>query len=241
MRLLSFAESATLLVRRSSARRVMYAEWLPSDLVDALWQQPAALLARSEVLQQRGVRRTVRLDWGPRSFVLKRYVEPSWRHALKQLVLPSRASVTWRISHLLADGGILTPRPVACIENRWGALGLDSYLMYPYIKGETISNYLRRQDNPEQEAAQIVRQCEELWQRLTTLGASLADANPGNFIVASTDDLWVIDLDKARHFRNQVLAERQRRRTWRQLIQGVESTLNKTPLTAKKLPFRAAA
>ncbi len=229
MRLPSLVESSTLLVRRSSARRAVYADWLPPDLVEALWQHPTLLLARSEVLQQRGARQTVRLDWGPRSFVLKRYVEPSWRHALKQLAVPSRASVTWQISRFLADGGILTPRPVACVENRWGPLGLDSFLMYPYVSGETISTYLLRQRDPQQRAARLVRQCEELWQRLTTLGASLADANTGNFIVTSTDDLWVIDLDKARRFRSQVLAERQRRRTWRQLMQGVERTLKKEP------------
>ncbi len=103
--------------------------------------------------------------------------------------------------------------------------------MYPYVSGETISTYLLRQRDPQQRAARLVlvRQCEELWQRLTTLGASLADANTGNFIVTSTDDLWVIDLDKARRFRSQVLAERQRRRTWRQLMQGVERTLKKEP------------
>jgi hypothetical protein len=241
MRLLSFAESATLLVRRSPARRVMYAEWLPSDLVEALWQEPTALLTRSEVLQQRGVRQTVRLDWGPRSFVLKRYVEPSWRHAAKQLVMPSRASITWRISHHLADGGILTPRPVACIENRWGALGLDSYLMYPYVKGETVSNYLLRQHDPEEQAARLVGQCEELWQRLAVLGASLGDANTGNFIVTSTNDLWVIDLDKARRFRSGFLAERQRRRTWRQLMLSMQRTLNKASRAPEQLPFKAAA
>ena len=241
MRLLSFAESATLIQRHAPQRRAIHADWLPVDLVETLWREPESLLARSEVLQQRGIRQTVRLDWGPGSFVIKRYVEPTWRHALKQLVVPSRASVTWSTSHLLADGGVLTPRPVACIENRWRGLGLDSYLMYPYVQGETIASYLLRQHDPAQHAARIVEHCEALWQRLTKLGASLADANVGNFIVTAAQDLWVIDLDKARRFRSQALAQRQRQRTWKQLMRSLERTLSKASQPCETLPFRVAA
>ena len=65
----------------------------------------------------------MRLPVHSQSLVLKHYVEPSRRHALKQMVLPSRAWKTWDFSHRLADSGVATPRPVACIENRWGLSG----------------------------------------------------------------------------------------------------------------------
>src|SRR4029079_13817455 len=127
------------IVSRQSFRRVAhYDQSLPTDLVSTLWNDPASLVSRGESLQAKGARQTVRLEWNSQPFVLKRYREPTRRHALKQFVLPSRASKTWNFTHRLVDAGVATPRPVACIENRWGLLRLDSYLMYPYIEGRTL-------------------------------------------------------------------------------------------------------
>ncbi len=217
MRLAPYAESATIQLRRHWKRHAVFADWLRDDLAEALWHEPERLFAGATVLQHRGVRRTVRISWAGSQFVLKHFIEPTWRHGLKQLVMRSRARRTWNIMHLLADSGVLTPRPVACVENTCGPFQLDSYLLYPYVPGETVRQHLSAQPDPLLTATALQRQLAALWDRLKALQVSLADANPGNFIVSSDHQLWVIDLDKARKHRSALWGEKRRRSTWQRL------------------------
>ncbi len=188
------------IVSRQSLRRVAHFDAsLPSDLVATLWTDPATLIGRGEPLQVKGARQTVRLDWNSQPFVLKHYREPTRRHALKQLVLPSRAWKTWNFTHRLVDAGVATPRPVACIENRWGLLRRDSFLMYPYIEGRTLRTCIAEDAKQSPTVRdQLWQQIHELWQRLVELSVSLGDTNLGNFIVSPAGQIWLIDLDKSR-------------------------------------------
>src|SRR5689334_14010074 len=126
---------ASTIRRRSFGCVALYDSSLPKDLVSTLWSDPESLIAQGKSLQTKGARRTVRVEWDSQRYVLKHYREPTRRHALKQLITTSRASKTWQFTHRLVNAGVATPRPVACIEKRWGLLRLDSFLMYPYIEG----------------------------------------------------------------------------------------------------------
>ena len=207
---------------RSWPRVTYFDPSLPTDLADKLWQAPAELLAGGEQLRKRGARHTVRLTWHAQTYVLKHYVEPTRRHALKQLVQSSRAWRTWAFSHRIAELGIATPRPVACVENRWGPLRRDSYLMYPYVEGDTLRHYMAV-DAKRSPAIhdQMWQQINQLWQRLVDLRVSLEDTNLGNFIVAPTGQLWLIDLDKSRFYSNPAAAARHQARAWKQLLRGI--------------------
>jgi tRNA A-37 threonylcarbamoyl transferase component Bud32 len=207
--------------RRSFARALQYDSVLADDLVAALWKNPASLIENSEPLQTKGARQTVRFVWGGRPFVLKHYVEPTWRHALKQTILPSRAQNTWRFTHRLADAGIATPRPVACVENRWGLLRRDSFLIYPYVEGRTLRSYFSaeaKQSPPVRE--RLWQQVHDLWRRLVELRVSLGDTNLGNFIVSPNGALWLIDLDKSRFHRAAAAAAPHQARAWQQLLRS---------------------
>ena len=194
---------------------------LPEDLIDSLWEDPAAVLSRGEKLQFKGVRHTVRLSWQSQPLVLKHYVEPSRRHALKQLVLSSRAWKTWAFSQRLADFGVATPRPVACIENRWGALRRDSYLMYPYVEGKTLHHYFAGEAKQSPALHErLWQQLNEVWQQLIELRASLEDTNVGNFIICPAGRLWLIDLDKSRFHTNPNTAAAHQERAWKKLLRS---------------------
>jgi hypothetical protein len=212
---------STLVEHRSWSRVARYSVLLPSDLTDMLWQRPETLVERGEPLRRGGARRTVRLVWASQTYVLKHYVEPTWRHALKQMVQPSRASATWTFTHRLADAGIATPRPVACVENRWGLLRRDSFLMYPYIDGHTLRSYFigeAKKSAPLRD--RLWQQLHELWQRLLALRVSLGDTNLGNFIVCPAGQLWLIDLDKSRFHRAAAAAAPRQQRAWKQLLRS---------------------
>jgi hypothetical protein len=223
------SDSDQAFIARRSWRRVAQCDpSLPGDLVETLWIDPASLVARGEVLQHKGVRCTVRLTWNDQPYVLKHYVEPTRRHALKQLVQSSRARRTWDFSHRIADLGIATPRPVACVENRWGQLRRDSYLMYPYVEGRTLRSYFAVEARQSPEVSnKLWQQINELWQRLVELCVSLEDTNLGNFIICEAGRLWLIDLDKSRFYRNRRAAARHQARAWKQLLHSVDVTTSK--------------
>ena len=216
----STRQSATIR-RRSLTRVAHYDKSLPDDLVEWLWMQPESLVSAGQKLQSKGARRTVRLSWTTGAFVLKHYAEQSRRHAVKALALRSRASRTWNVTHRMAGAGIATPRPVACIENRWGPLRRDSFMMYPYVEGRTLRSFLVPQSRDSRATVdELWQQLRDLWKRLAEIQASLADANVGNYIIAPDGRLWVIDLDKANFYRSAAVAARHRERSWKLLLRS---------------------
>ncbi len=208
-------------VRQSFHRIAHFDPSLPTDLASLLWHVPASLVRRGEPLQVNAARKTVRLEWNSQPFVLKHYAEPTRRHAVKQLVLPSRAKRTWDFARRLVEAGVATPRPVACVENRRGPLRRDSYLMYPYIPGRTLQNCIA-EDAKRSPAVrdELWRQIHDVWQRLVDLRVSLGDTNLANFIVCPTGELWLIDLDKSRIHRRRKDATPYQQRAWENLLRS---------------------
>jgi hypothetical protein len=201
-------------------RVAYFDEALPNDLAILLWQRPETLVDSGETLQRTGLRWTVRVAWGAQQYVVKHY-QPTWWHAARQLVRPSRAWSTWAATHKLADAGVVTPRPVACVENRWGSLRRDSFLVYPYVDGRTLRSYFSCEAKESRALANnLWRQLSDLWLQLSQLRASLADTNTGNFIVCPAGRIWVIDLDKACFHRSARIANRHQQRGWKQLLRS---------------------
>ena len=211
---------ASVVTRKSIVRAAHFDATAPDSLADFLWRQPERLVREGETLQRSGLRSTVLLTWDHQRYVLKHY-RPDWWQAAKGLVQTSRAWSTWTTTRALADAGVATPRPVACIENRWGRWRRDSYLTYPYVEGRTLRSYLSNEAKESPALADdLWRQLSELWLLLAQIRASLADANTGNFIVGSDQRVWAIDLDKARFHRSAHAAGRHLQRAWEQLLRS---------------------
>ena len=69
----------------------------PTDLIELLWNSPDELVKMGKpLIRKRCVRTTVLIRFDGHDYVVKRWLERSWRHALKQFVLPSRAARCWR-------------------------------------------------------------------------------------------------------------------------------------------------
>lgn len=193
---------------------------LPRDLIEQLWHDPEALIQQGDLMRRTGLRRTVRLTWASKQYVFKHF-RPTYWHFLRQLPLRSWASATFKATCKLIDAGVNTPRPVACVENRWGTLRRDSFLMYEYVEGVTLRSYLKEKAKQRRPLADhLSRQIRELWQRLEDLRASLADAHTGNFIVCPAGRVWVIDLDKTRFHRWSHIATRNQQRGWEQFVRS---------------------
>lgn len=209
------ANDATRYSRRRSLERVAIVDrGLPNDLIERLWRDPESLIASGQMMRRTGLRRTVRIDWNSTSYVLKQY-RPTWWHFIRQLPLRSWASATFKSTIKLIDAGFPTPRPVACVENRWGVLRRDSFLMYEYVEGVTLRSYLAASGkNPRPLTDDLSSQIRKIWQRLIDLRVSLDDTHMGNLIIEPAGRLWVIDLDKTRFHRTSFMAARQHDRGW---------------------------
>jgi hypothetical protein len=206
--------------RQSLTRAAIFDSTLPEDLLEQLWRNPAALIHTGQMMRRTGLRRTVLVNWTSKQYVLKQY-RPTYWHFLRQLPIHSWSAATFKATIKLINAGVATPRPVACVENRWGSLRRDSFLMYEYVEGITLRKYLKRKaKHPRPLTESLSRQVHNLWQQLIDLRASLDDTHTGNFIVCPAGRLWVIDLDKARFHRTNFMASRQQERGWEQFIRS---------------------
>jgi hypothetical protein len=213
--------SEGVVVRRSFSRVAHFSPTLPAQLQDVLWSSPQSLLDRGHTMRRTGQRWTVKLTWNSQPYVLKQHA-PNWVQFAWQLATPAIAWSTWRFTHALINAGVRTPPPLACVENRWGPLRRDSYLMYPYIEGRILNSYFGA---PEEKHNPLIdglwRQLEDLWRRLAGLQAHLKDPNLNNFVVTPTGQLWVIDLDKSRFNRTAAATARHLDAGWQKLNRGV--------------------
>lgn len=175
---------------------------LPADLLASLRCCPQGLLETGTSLaERRNARTIVRTSIAGRAIVVKRFVERSWRHALKQTVLKSRARRVYDDTLELVAAGVATPTPVAVYESTLGPLQRDtSYYVYAYQEGQTVealrtAGYL---SNALQQ--DFTRAATAMHQLLGRIGAVLHDPSLMNFVVDHRGRLWVIDLDKLLHF-----------------------------------------
>lgn len=214
--------AAPTLLRCAGGRTLRYDCSLPAPLVEALWRSPEDLLASGRVLRKTDKQRsTVLVHWDGRSYVMKHYGHRSVRHTLKQSFTGPPSRQSYEAGCKLADAGVLTPRPVASIEDRGAVLGRDSYLVYPYVEGHALVDAVAQGHMNDAQIGQALRELKALWRQLMALRAGLRDANTGNFIVTPQGRLWLIDLDDCRFHRSSAIARARLYRRWVQFSRNL--------------------
>ena len=182
--------------KKSFTQALVYDPDLDQEFVDQLWTNPNSLVESCEPLIRKDcVRTTVRLDCEIESFVIKRHVERSWRHFVKQCVSKSRAEKCWNDTWYLFDNGYPTPRPVAFLENRLGILRGNSYYVYQFVRSQTLKAKATGSTN-QRHIRNYITQLVEIWGLHDLLNVNLSDGHPANFLIDATGKMWVIDLDK---------------------------------------------
>ena len=129
----------------------------------------------------------VRTDFG--SFVIKRYNIKGAFHWASRIFRNTRASKSWRNSHLLRLLGIRTPSPVALVENRLGPLRGVSYFISEYCLGFGAEKLLDKKSF-QKESAWLVELLERLSKDLLIHG----DLKMTNFLIEEKS-ASIIDLD----------------------------------------------
>jgi hypothetical protein len=221
------------LVRQSPSRIMHHSGSLPEDFVNSLWERPEEVIAGGNVMRQTHLRSAVLVEHGGQTYVMKHYFERSLRFAVKQTFLGSQAWRSYKVGCALADAGVRTPRPVACIENLRRGFQRDCYLLYPHVEGRSLRSSINAGFMSDVDIAKAWDQLQTLWQQLSSLRVGLRDANTGNFIITSNGTLWLIDLDDSCIHRSSVIARARLQNRWFQVYRSVRRATRTRDLSAK--------
>ncbi len=152
--------------------------------------------------------------------LLKRHNIKTFMHGLRRLIQPSRASNSWRFSHLLQLRGIATARPLALLESRFGIFRWQAYFICEYIKGETLDVYLSKQSQQQQEWQPMLEQIVDIFRQLWQAKISHGDTKASNFIIRN-EQVYLLDLDGMRRYRRKSVLRQAWRRDMKRFLQNL--------------------
>ena len=196
---------------RSSMRRWLRTDAsLPPALVGQLWDGPDALISSGTLLKDGDRSTVVRLEADGRSYVLKRYNLRGPLHTLVHAALRSRARWSWINGRRARAAGLLTPRPLACLERRLGPLRGRSFFLCAHVEGDSLLALVERGEMAPARLERLAAGVAEIWTALGRARLSHGDMKATNFIVDEGDRLWMVDLDGMRRERLEARWRRQR-------------------------------
>lgn len=172
-----------------------YVQFSDSDhsrWIDDLCTHPDYIMTLGNVLKHDATTTVIQLSRDHINWVIKRYNSKDSWHKIRRILQTSRAQNCWHASRLLKEIGILTPRRVAMIEERWkGKIRQRSYFVSEYIEGVTLDRVLADPDHWDEN---LIQQTAKLITKLRTNGITHGDLKATNFIVKDSD-IYLIDLD----------------------------------------------
>lgn len=203
--------NSRLICRTSARRRLWHEANLPREIANQLWNGNVDdIIFSAQPLQVKDRCIVVRHDWNEQPFIMKRHVWGGIRRTLRMLLREPSAKKTFGLGQHLADHGIPTPRPRACVELKMGPFGYRSYLLTDFVAGINLHEFVQQGQPSNDHLRNIASQIASIWQRLYDLKISHNDMKPENFIIAPQQRVWLIDLEKT-HSRlpDEILKQRQ--------------------------------
>ena len=165
-----------------------------ADFLAPILAAPDRWLAAGLPLKQGRTATLALIEHQGRKLVIKRYNIKGALHALSRCWRPSRAAHAWLAGHRLGFLGIATPRPLALIEQRYGPLRAQAWLITEYCPGTSLVSHLGDGRLPDPATLNAL---ENLFAQLTAARISHGD-------LKATNVLWhdghpvLIDLDALR-------------------------------------------
>ena len=188
-----------------------------SDELQAALKNPDTLMDSGEFLKRGNTATVAKVTVDGRSVIIKRYNVKNWRHRLSRCWRPSRGWRSWHNAHYLLFSGLLTPQPLAMIEERCGPLRGRAFFICDYAPGEDLKNWLCTAD-PDH-ASQALEEFAQILQRYYRARISHGDMKADNFI-ATGFGVTIIDLDPMTHHRRQAALERALREDIRRFLEN---------------------
>jgi hypothetical protein len=206
---------------------IRFNDGLPQPFLDALLQDPASFFASAKLLRATPMRAAALVRSNGRPYIIKHYYQQSFRHSIDQAIRGPEALRAYEVGCVLADAGVRTPRPVACVNNLHNGKFGDSYLLYPYIEGRMLRSSINQELLSDDELGRTHAQLAEMWRQFARLRIGLIDANAGNFIVTPNCVVWLIDLDGSRIHKNPMIARWRLQLSWLQVNRSMRRAMRK--------------
>ena len=201
------------MLQRRSLTRVLVADVsLDAALVDALWNDPDGLVARSGMLKDGDRCTLVEVEQDGRRYVLKRFNRRGFVHGLLHLWVRSRARWCWVNAQRVLALGLRTPRPAAMLETRFGPFRDRSFFLSEFVDGETLLSMMPDAANERGVMQKLADEFAHIWRTLGRARLGHRDMKATNIIVDADNQLWLIDLDAMRWYPPGSLFARRRRK-----------------------------
>ncbi len=159
---------------------------------------PDNFITHGRTLEHDGTCTVSRISLSDYSLMIKRYNNKNFWHSVNRRIRPSRASICWKNAHLLQYHKILTPRPIAILEKRFGPLRGKAYFLTEYVDGCQLLEFMS-QITDQNKLKKIADAIIKIFIKLYKQNIRYGDTKASNFIV-SGDDIYLIDLDSMRKY-----------------------------------------
>jgi tRNA A-37 threonylcarbamoyl transferase component Bud32 len=191
-----FRDCSAFLCNRSMRRFMVCDRDVASPEMLKFLADPDASLAQadSKYLKQGNTCTLWRARIGEHTLVVKRYNIKGIKHRIGRLFRPTRAAVSWQNAHRLETCGILTPKPLALVEQRFGPLRGRAWYVSEYVEGDDSLVLCESSSNVSIDVQAAAESVVELLKRMASCRISHGDMKGNNFIL-SKQGATVIDLD----------------------------------------------
>ncbi len=155
--------------------------------------------------------------------VIKQHRGKGPLHQALHTLWPTRAARGWRFGRLLRAYGVLTPAPLALLEERVGPLRFTSYLVTQFVEGRLLYELLETPEECSEDFWRgLANQFARLWYSLGRLRLLHRDFKATNFVVDNVGRLWLIDLDGMRRAATPVDFRLGRHTDWQRFFRNFE-------------------
>jgi tRNA A-37 threonylcarbamoyl transferase component Bud32 len=220
-----FRECTAFRHSRSGSRTEIVSRLFQSPELEKLLNDPDSSLQREAQVLKRGNTCTVwSADAGDLPLVVKRYNVKNFWHGIKLSLRRSRAFRSWASAHRLLFHDILTPRPVALLENRRNRLRPVAYFLMERVDGIGANRWFPDAATTAEEKADVAARIARLLRKLLTQRISHGDLKASNILVVGKE-VMLIDLDAMRSYGT----ERRFRRAWERDLQRFMANWQEMP------------
>ncbi len=192
-----YRECTAFVVHKTWDCRIICDRMFYTDAMAGFLSDPDTLIKSGRLLKDGHASTVALVEVDGNRLVVKRYNIKNLWHALRRLVLPSRASVSWRNAHQLTLFGIKTPKPIALKENRFGPFRRKAYFVSSYVEGNNAYHLIREQGAKAVHEQSMIDRFLALFQALSNGFFTHGDCKATNFIVTD-NDIYITDLDAMR-------------------------------------------
>ena len=134
-----FRDCTQFKVTKNWSRFVALDRQTDSPELQALIGNPDRYIEAGQLLKDGNSATVAKVKLGDKAYVVKRYNLKSLVHWMARFWRPSRAWASWRNAQLLCFYGIGTPKPVAMLEQRCGALRGKAYFITEHLAADNAS------------------------------------------------------------------------------------------------------